>query len=103
MVDSVGRSHGEVLSMSRFNPQGFGKTQAARPNAAEAKVENERYQVFRTRLERIAAAVARSGDETLAEELEDLNQRVEDRETTLEEGLAELQDHEHTIRARLKR
>jgi DNA repair exonuclease SbcCD ATPase subunit len=89
--------------MPRYNPQGFAKAQAARPTAAEAKLENERYQVFRTRLERIAAAVARSGDETLAEELEDLNQRVEDRETTLEEGLAELQDHEHTIRARLKR
>jgi hypothetical protein len=99
---SVG-AKGEVLSMSRFNPQGFGKAQAARPNAAEAKLENERYQVFRTRMDRIAAAVAGSGDEDLADQLADLSQRVEDREISLDEGLEELRDREQEIRATLKR
>jgi hypothetical protein len=89
--------------MSRHNPQPFGKGQAARPNAAEAKREDERYRTFHARLERIAAAVKQAGREDLADRLADLGQRVQDREITLDEGQAELRDHEAEIRAMLKR
>ena len=89
--------------MPRYNPQQFGKAQAARPNAAEAKLENERYRTFHARLERIAATAAQAGREALADQLADLSQRVQDREISLEEGMAELRDHEAEIRAMLKR
>jgi DNA repair exonuclease SbcCD ATPase subunit len=89
--------------MRKFSSAPFAKAQAPRTSAAEAKAENERYQAFQSRLERIAAAVSRAGREELAEELADLGQRVEDRETTLDEGMAELRNHEATIRAMLKK
>ena len=81
----------------------FGKAQAARPNAAEAKMENQRYETFRGRLERIAAAARDAGRAELAERLADLGQQVEDREITLDEGLAELRALEGEIRAALRR
>lgn len=89
--------------MSRPVSGGFGKGQAPRPNAAQAKVENERYEVFQERLERIAAAAARAGRPELADELVDLGQRVLDREIALDEGLAELREHESELRSLLKR
>jgi len=89
--------------MSRPASGQFGKGQAPRPNAAEAKMQNERYEAFQSRLRKIAAAVDRAGRADLAERLADLGQRVEDREITLDEGLAELRAHESEIRAMLKR
>lgn len=89
--------------MSKFQPRPFGKPQAARPSAAEAKVENERYETYQARLGRIAAAAAQAGREELAEELADLGQRVADREITLEEGMEELREHEVAIRTMLRR
>ena len=84
-------------------PGGFGKGQAPRPNAAQAKAENERYDVFQARVRRIADAAARAGHGELAETLADLGQRVQDREITLEEGLAELRSREASVRSALKR
>jgi cell fate (sporulation/competence/biofilm development) regulator YlbF (YheA/YmcA/DUF963 family) len=89
--------------MSRPASGSYGKGQAPRPNAAQAKVENERYDVFKARLERIAAAAARAGRQELADELVDLSHRVLDREITLDEGLAELREHESELRSLLKR
>lgn len=89
--------------MARSGTGQFGKAQAARPNAAEAKMENQRYETFRGRLERIAAAAQNAGRAELAERLADLGQQVEDRELTLDEGLAELRALEGEIRAALKR
>lgn len=89
--------------MSKFQPRPFGKAQAARPSAAEAKVENERYETYQARLARIAAAAEQAGRAELAEELADLGQRVADREITLEEGMEELREHEAAIRAMLRR
>lgn len=89
--------------MSKFQPRPPAKPQAARPNAAMAKLENERYATFQARLERIAAAANGAGNEALAEELADLGQRVADHEITLEEGADELRDHETAIRAMLRR
>ena len=89
--------------MSKFSPRQSGPSQAARPSAAEAKAENERYVTFRTRMARLTEAASRSGPEELSDALVDLSQRVEDREITLDEGQAELRDHEAAIRAMLKR
>jgi hypothetical protein len=89
--------------MSRLSAGQLGKGQAPRPSAAEAKMENERYEAFKSRLRKIAAAVERAGQAELADRLADLGQQVEDREITLEEGLAELRAHESEIRAMLKR
>lgn len=89
--------------MARSGSGQFGKTQAARPNAAEAKLENQRYETFRGRLERIAAAARSAGQTDLADRLVDLGQQVEDRDLTLDEGLAELRALEAEIRTALKR
>ncbi len=89
--------------MTKFQPRPAGKPQAARPNAAEARLANERYATFQARLERIAAAAAQAGDAALAEQLTDLGQQVADHEITLEEGAAELREHEAAIRAMLRR
>lgn len=89
--------------MSRPNSGQFGKGQAARPNAAEARVANERYETFQGRLQRIASAARTAGRSSLADQLVDLGQQVADRELTLDEGLAELRSLEGQIRAALKR
>ena len=52
---------------------------------------------------RLAEAASKAGRTALANQLVDLSQRVEDREITLDEGLAELRDYEPEIRAMLKR
>lgn len=87
----------------KFGMGPFGRSEAPRPSAAEAKAANERYLAFRVRLDRIAAAATKAGQEDLAEQLADLAQRVEDRETTLDEGQDELRLHEQAIRAMLRR
>ncbi|MFO1074648.1 MAG: hypothetical protein U1E17_18560 [Geminicoccaceae bacterium] len=89
--------------MSRPGSGQFGKGQAPRPNAAEARVDNERYETFQGRLQRIAAAARAGGRTALADQLVDLGQQVADRELTLDEGLAELRGLEAQIRAALKR
>ena len=89
--------------MSRPGSGQFGKGQAPRPNAAEARVDNERYETFQGRLQRIAAAARTAGRTELADQLADLGQQVADRELTLDEGLAELRGLEAQIRAALKR
>ena len=93
--------------MSRFDPRNAAPSQAARPSAVEAKAENERYATFRARLKRIADAAAQAGQEDLADRLVDLGLQVEDRELTLEEGVAELRargpDPGHAEAARRRR
>lgn len=89
--------------MARSGSGQFGKAQAPRPNATEAKLENQRYETFRGRLQKIAAAAKGAGQVELADRLIDLGQQVEDRELTLDEGLAELRAHEGEIRTMLKR
>ena len=89
--------------MANFNTRQTGPAQAARPSASAAKVEEERYSVFQSRMNKLAEAANRAGRTTLANRLLALGQRVEDRETTLEEGAAELRDYEQEIRAMLKR
>lgn len=89
--------------MSRPSSGQYGKGQAPRVNAAEAKLENERYELFHARLQKIAGAATRAGSGELAERLVDLGQQVEDREITLEEGMAELRTFEGEVRAMLKR
>lgn len=89
--------------MSNFNSRQSGPAQAARPSAAAAKVTEERYSQFQSRMSRLAEAASKAGRTTLANQLVDLGQRVEDREITLEEGMAELRDHEQEIRTMLKR
>ena len=89
--------------MSNFNSRQSGPPQAARPSAAEAKLTEERYSTFQNRMGRLAEAATRAGRTTLANQLVDLGQRVEDREITLEEGMAELRDYEQEIRKMLKR
>jgi phage shock protein A len=89
--------------MSNFSSRQSGPPQAARPSAAEAKVTEERYSTFQNRMAKLAEAASRAGRTTLANQLVDLGQRVEDREITLEEGMAELRDYEKEIRTMLKR
>jgi hypothetical protein len=89
--------------MSNFNSRQSGPPQAARPSAAAAKATEERYSTFQSRMARLAEAAGRAGRTTLANQLVDLGQRVEDREITLDEGMAELRDYEQEIRAMLKR
>lgn len=89
--------------MSKFTTRQTGPAQAARPSAAEAKAENERYVTFQTRMARLTQAAQQAGEEDLADRLLDLTQRVEDRELTLDEGQLELREHEAAIRAMLKR
>lgn len=81
----------------------FAKAEAPRPSASEAKANNQRYDTFQARMERIGAAAAQAGQADLADELEDLTQRVLDREITLDEGLEELRAYEERIRAVIKR
>ena len=95
--------HSKDPTDAKFNPRQTGPAQAARPSAAEAKAENERYQTFQSRMARICRAASKAGREELANQLVDLSQRVEDREITLDEGLDELRDHEVELRAMLKR
>jgi phage shock protein A len=92
----------EVI-MANFNARQSGPAQAARPSAAEAKAAEERYSTFQSRMSKLAEAASKAGRTTLANQLVDLGQRVEDREITLEEGMAELRDYEKEIRAMLKR
>ncbi len=54
-------------------------------------------------MSKLAEAASKAGRTTLANQLVDLGQRVEDREITLEEGMVELRDYEKEIRAMLKR
>ena len=89
--------------MSNFQSRSAGPAQAARPSAAAAKADDERYRTFQSRMTRLAEAASNAGRTALANQLVDLSQRVEDREITLDEGLAELRDHEPEIRAMLKR
>lgn len=89
--------------MSNFQSRSTGPAQAARPSAAAAKADDERYRTFQSRMTRLAEAASNAGRMALANQLVDLSQRVEDREITLDEGLAELRDHEPEIRAMLKR
>ncbi len=89
--------------MSKFSARQSGPAQAARPSAAGAKAENERYVIFRDRMGRLTQAARRAGRGDLADALADLTARVEDREITLEEGQAELRHHEAAIRAMLAR
>ena len=89
--------------MSNFNARQSGPAQAARPTAAEAKATEERYSTFQSRMSKLADAASKAGRTTLANQLVDLGQRVEDREITLEEGMVELRDYEKEIRAMLKR
>ena len=92
---------GAVMAKPHSRP--FAKAEAPRPSASEAKVENQRYDTFKARMERIGAAATRAGHADLADELEDLTQRVLDREITLDEGLEELRDYEERIRAVIRR
>jgi phage shock protein A len=99
-------AHGVDLqeaSMPNFNARQSGPAQAARPSAAEAKATEERYSTFQSRMSRLAEAASKAGRTTLANQLVDLGQRVEDREITLEEGMVELRDYEKEIRAMLQR
>jgi phage shock protein A len=89
--------------MANFNARQSGPAQAARPSAAAAKATEERYSTFQGRMARLAEAASKSGRTSLANQLVDLGQRVEDREITLEEGMEELRDYEKEIRAMLKR
>ncbi len=89
--------------MANFNARQSGPAQAARPSAAEAKATEERYSTFQSRMSRLAEAASKAGRTTLANQLVDLGQRVEDREITLDDGMAELRDYEKEIRAMLKR
>ena len=79
--------------MANFNTRQSGPAQAARPSAAEAKATEERYSTFQNRMSRLAEAANQAGRATLANQLVDLGQRVEDREITLEEGMEELRDY----------
>ena len=98
---AVGVNYREVI-MANFNARQSGPAQAARP-AAEAKAAEERYSTFQGRMSKLAEAASKAGRTTLANQLVDLGQRVEDREITLEEGMVELRDYEKEIRAMLKR
>lgn len=89
--------------MSRQGSGPPGKPQQPRPNAAAAKRDNERYELFQSRLQKLAAAAERAGRTELAETLADIGQQVEDRELTLEEGMAELRAREAEVRAMLQR
>jgi phage shock protein A len=97
------RDHLQEATMSNFQSRSSGPAQAARPSAAAAKVDDERYRTFQSRMTRLAEAASNAGRTALANQLVDLSQRVEDREITLDEGLAELRDHEPEIRSMLKR
>jgi phage shock protein A len=93
----------QEASMANFNARQSGPAQVARPSAAEAKATEERYSTFQNRMSRLAEAASKAGRTTLANQLVDLGQRVEDREITLDDGMAELRDYEKEIRAMLKR
>ena len=55
-------------------------------------------------MDRLAEAARKAGRiRARPTQLVDLGQRVEDREITLDEGMAELRDYEGEIRAMLKR
>jgi predicted transcriptional regulator len=89
--------------MANSQSRATGPAQAARPSAAEAKVTEERYRAFQNRMDRLAEAARKAGRSALGNALVDLGQRVEDREITLDEGLAELRHYEGEIRSMLKR
>ena len=89
--------------MANYQSRSTAPAQAARPSAAAAKADDERYRTFQSRMTRLAEAANQAGRTALANQLVDLSQRVEDREITLDEGLAELRDHEGEIRSMLKR
>ncbi len=89
--------------MANYQSRSTAPAQAARPSAAAAKADDERYKTFQSRMTRLAEAASNAGRTALANQLVDLSQRVEDREITLDEGLAELRDHEVEIRSMLKR
>jgi hypothetical protein len=88
--------------MPNSNARQSGPAQAARPSAAAAKVADERYRTFQSRMSRLAEAAGKAGRTALSNQLVDLGQRVEDREITLDEGLAELRHYENEIRSMLK-
>jgi hypothetical protein len=98
-----GPSNQLEAAMAHSHPRPSGPVQAARPSAAAAKVTQERYQTFHQRMDRLAEAARQASRPALANQLVDLGQRVEDREVTLEEGMAELRELEAEIRAMLKR
>lgn len=89
--------------MANYQSRSTAPAQAARPSAAAAKADDERYKTFQSRMTRLAEAANNAGRTALANQLVDLSQRVEDREITLDEGLVELRDHEVEIRSMLKR
>ena len=89
--------------MANYQSRSTAPAQAARPRAAAAKADDARYKTFQSRMTRLAEAASNAGRTALANQLVDLSQRVEDREITLDEGLAELRDHEVEIRSMLKR
>ena len=89
--------------MAQSHSRSSAPAEAPRPSAAAAKASQERYQTFHQRMDRLAEAARQATRPALANQLVDLGQRVEDREITLEEGMAELRDLEAEIRAMLKR
>lgn len=99
----IGSGSQSEAMMANFQSRGAGPAEAARPSAAEAKVAEERYRAFQNRMDRLAEAARKAGRSALGNALVDLGQRVEDRDITLEEGLAELRHYEGEIRSMLKR